>query len=63
MAKGERKAAKIASRVVVNGDTRVYSCSADGTKMIWVQYVGESGRGRTALRCEKCGAIKFRSDL
>ncbi len=63
MAKGDRKMAKLASRVVNNGDTRECSCSADGTKMSWVQYVGENGRGRTALRCEKCGAIKFRSDL
>lgn len=63
MAKGERKMAKLASRVITNGDTRVYPCAADGTKMIWVQYVGENGRGRTALRCEKCGAIKFRSEL
>lgn len=63
MAKGEGKVAKVASRVINNGNTRVYSCSADGTKMVWVQYVGESGRGRTALRCEKCGAIKLRSDL
>jgi len=63
MAKGEGKVAKVASRVITNNNARVYSCSADGAKMIWVQYVGESGRGRTALRCEKCGAIKFRSDL
>ncbi|MFQ5803688.1 MAG: hypothetical protein ACE5JQ_12395 [Candidatus Methylomirabilales bacterium] len=63
MAKGDRKMAKLASRVVNNGSTRDYPCSADGTKMSWIQYVGENGRGRTALRCEKCGAIKFRSDL
>ncbi len=63
MAKGDRKMAKLASRVANNGNTREYSCSADGSKMTWVQYVGENGRGRTALRCEKCGAIKLRSDL
>ncbi|MFQ5658432.1 MAG: hypothetical protein ACE5G5_12895 [Candidatus Methylomirabilales bacterium] len=62
MAKGERKLAKLASRVVDNGHVREYPCSADGTKMIWVQYVGENGRKRSALRCEKCGVIKFRSD-
>ncbi len=55
--------AKLASRVINNGDTRDYPCSTDGTKMMWIQYVGENGRGRTALRCEKCGAIKLRSDL
>ncbi len=63
MAKGERKLAKLASRVIDNGHARDYPCPADGTKMMWIQYVGENGRGRTALRCEKCGAIKFRSDL
>ncbi len=62
MAKGERKMAKLASRVVTSNG-RVYSCAVDGSKMIWVQYFGENGRGRTALRCEKCGAIKFRNDL
>lgn len=63
MAKGEKKLAKLASRAIKNGNTRVYPCSADGTHMTWVQYFGENGRGRTALRCEKCGAIKFRSEL
>ncbi|MFQ5988731.1 MAG: hypothetical protein ACE5K9_02335 [Candidatus Methylomirabilales bacterium] len=55
--------AKLASRVISNDHARDYACPADGTKMMWIQYVGENGRGRTALRCEKCGAIKFRSDL
>lgn len=62
MAKGEKKLAKLASRET-NHETRVYTCPADGTKMIWVQYLTENGRGRTALRCDKCGAVKFRSDL
>ena len=31
-------------------------------KMTWVHYF-ENGRGRMALRCEKCGAMKFRSEL
>ncbi|MEA3509729.1 MAG: hypothetical protein U9R33_04590 [candidate division NC10 bacterium] len=63
MAKGDRKMAKLASREINNQNSREYPCSVDGTKMVWVHYVGENGRGRSALRCEKCGAVKFRSDL
>lgn len=63
MAKGEKKVAKLASRTIHDQGTRVYTCSADGNRMAWVQYFGTNGRGRTALRCEKCGVIKFRSEL
>ncbi|MFQ5846480.1 MAG: hypothetical protein ACE5IQ_02275 [Candidatus Methylomirabilales bacterium] len=63
MAKGERKLAKLASRETNGQAARVYTCPADGSKMMWVQYLAGNGRGRTALRCDKCGAIKFRSDL
>lgn len=63
MAKGERKMAKIASRPMVEQAGPVYTCPADGTKLTWVQYFAENGRGRMALRCEKCGATKFRSEL
>ncbi|MCI0407375.1 MAG: hypothetical protein L0191_02215 [Acidobacteria bacterium] len=60
--KAEGKVAKLASREINGQVVRVYPCSADGTKMTWVRYYG-NGRGRMALRCEKCGAMKFRSDL
>ncbi len=63
MAKAEVKAAKLASRETNHQSARVYTCPDDGTKMVWVHYFGENGRGKTALRCEKCGAITFRSDL
>jgi hypothetical protein len=63
MAKAEGKVAKLASREVNGQAVRVYPCPADGTKMGWVHYFAQNGRGRMALRCEKCGAIKFRSDL
>ena len=61
--KAEGKVAKLASREVNGQAVRVYPCPADGTKMTWVQYFGQNGRGRMALRCEKCGAIKGRSEL
>ena len=60
--KAEGKVAKLASREVNGQAVRVYPCPADGTKMTWVRYY-ENGRGRMALRCEKCGAIKGRSEL
>lgn len=63
MAKGEKKVAKVASREITHQASRVYACPADGAKMNWVEYLVENGRGRTALRCDKCGAIKFRSEL
>ena len=63
MAKTEVKAAKLASRETNHHLARVYSCPADGSKMLWVQYFGQNGRGRTVLRCDKCGAIKGRSEL
>ena len=63
MAKGEKKVAKLASRPINDQATRVHICAADGAKMTWVQYFAANGRGRTALRCDKCGAIKFRSEL
>ena len=63
MAKIEAKTAKLASRETNHQPARVYACPADGTKMVWVYYFGENGRGKSALRCEKCGAIAFRSDL
>lgn len=63
MAKGEKKMAKLASRAINDQATRVHTCPADGNKMTWIQYFGANGRGRTALRCDKCGAIKFRSEL
>lgn len=63
MAKGEKKMAKLASRTVNDQATRVHACPADGNKMTWIQYFAANGRGRTALRCDKCGAIKFRSEL
>lgn len=60
--KAEGKVAKLASREINGHVVRVVPCPADGTKMTWVHYF-ENGRGRMALRCEKCGAMKFRSDL
>ncbi|MFQ5881545.1 MAG: hypothetical protein ACE5I9_03585 [Candidatus Methylomirabilales bacterium] len=63
MAKGEGKMAKLASRELNHQIARVYTCSADGTKMIWVHYYGENGRGKTVLRCDKCGGMRFRTDL
>jgi len=63
MAKTEVKAAKLASRETNHHLARVYSCPADGSKMLWVHYFGENGRGRMALRCDKCGAMKPRSEL
>ena len=61
--KAEGKVAKLASREINGQVVRVYPCPADGTKMTWIHYFGQNGRGRMALRCEKCGAMKFRSDL
>jgi len=61
--KAEGKVAKLASREVNGQAVRVYPCPADGTKMTWVRYYGGNGRGRTVLRCDKCGAIKGRSEL
>ena len=61
--KAEGKVAKLASREVNGQAVRVYPCPADGSKMTWIHYFGQNGRGRMALRCEKCGAMKFRSDL
>ena len=61
--KAEGKVAKLASREINGQVVRVYPCSADGTKMTWVRYYGGNGRGRTVLRCDKCGAIKGRSEL
>jgi len=61
--KAEGKVAKLASREVNGQAVRVYPCPADGTKMSWVRYYGGNGRGRTVLRCDKCGAIKGRSEL
>jgi hypothetical protein len=64
MAKAEGKVAKLASRETNNHQpTRVYSCPADGAKMVWVHYFAENGRGKMALRCDKCGAFQFRSDM
>lgn len=60
--KAEGKVAKLASREINGQAVRVVPCPADGTKMTWVHYYG-NGRGKMALRCEKCGAMKFRSDL
>ncbi len=63
MSKAKVKTAKLASREVNHQPARAYTCLADGTQMVWVHYFGENGRGKSALRCEKCGAITFRSDL
>lgn len=62
MAKAETKTAKLASREIAQPE-KVHPCPHDGTKMEWVTYYPEQGKPKSALRCEKCGAIKFRSEL
>ncbi|MBI3007348.1 MAG: hypothetical protein ACREJ7_09250 [Candidatus Methylomirabilales bacterium] len=62
MAKAEVKTAKLASREIAQPE-KVHPCPQDGAKMVWVTYYPEQGRAKSALRCEKCGTLKFRSEL
>ncbi|MFQ5839549.1 MAG: hypothetical protein ACE5HK_02390 [Candidatus Methylomirabilales bacterium] len=63
MAKDNGRGAKLASREVKQQHAPIYTCPGDGAKMVWVNYIGGQGRGRSALRCEKCGTIRFRNEL
>ena len=62
MGKADVKTAKLASREIAQPE-KVYPCPQDGAKMVWVTYYPEQGRARSALRCEKCGTLKFRREL